>query len=90
MRRRRKSSENQSEATGRGEAPAYRRDDGAVEYEAEKDGRRQDSLEERRASPVGKAAKGGFHPLPRCPSCRTAIGFEQKECHSCGRQLRKV
>lgn len=63
-------------------APAYRRDEGAVEY----------VQEQRGAAPDKATAKAGatdprFRPLPRCPRCGTAIGFGQDKCHSCGDEL---
>ncbi len=29
-------------------------------------------------------------PLPRCPSCGTAIGYDDERCHKCGLTLRQT
>lgn len=89
--RRRKAPEGTSERGAElSSAPSYRRDDEAVEYRTEEHNPRRESREGDIGDPADKTARGGFQPLPRCPSCRTAIGFEQSECHSCGRGLKKV
>ena len=34
--------------------------------------------------------RANLKPLPRCPECNTAVGSSQRDCHRCGRSLRKV
>jgi hypothetical protein len=60
------------------QAPAYRRDDGAVEYRQEQGGVVPDK--------VAPKVDPRFRPLPRCRRCGTALGFGQEKCHSCGEE----
>ena len=34
--------------------------------------------------------KANLRPLPKCPECNTAVGSSQRDCHRCGRSLKKV
>ena len=34
--------------------------------------------------------RANIKPLPRCPACNTAVGSGQRDCHSCGKNLRRT
>jgi hypothetical protein len=76
---------------GKGMPPQYRRDDRAVEYGTERARQENAPIADEPHPTQEKAGSDvGFRPLPRCPGCGTAMGFDQRECHSCGREQKKV
>lgn len=78
--RRRRKERRAADANGTADKPPYRRDDEAVEYGRRRVGEGRQTADERK----GKEPPPGFRPLPRCPRCGTAMGFDQRRCHSCG------
>jgi hypothetical protein len=73
------------------QAPAYRKDQRAVEYDDLGQASRQDSRSEQAEEPPTAAPNASeFRPLPRCPRCGTAIGHDQKKCHGCDGKLKGI
>jgi hypothetical protein len=68
--------------------PGYRMDGHAVEYRGEKG--------ETRHGPANDSAVAsdphieGFQPLPRCSHCGTAISYNQRKCHACEKESRRI
>jgi len=70
------------------EAPAYRVSEEAFEHRGPRlGGAVDDALI---AQDRNVLLKANLKPLPRCPECATAVGDGQRECHHCGRGLRKM
>jgi hypothetical protein len=70
------------------DAPVYHVCEDAFEYGGPRKGRADDDA--LRPEDRNLLLKAGVKPLPRCPECATAVGDGQRECHHCGRGLRKM
>ncbi len=72
------------------ELPRYRMDGNAVEYKDEKE--KVESRQESAADGVAVSEPQGkrFRPLPRCSHCGTALSYDQRKCHACEKELRRI
>ncbi len=68
--------------------PRYRMDDHAVEYKGETGAREERPVDEEVAA--SELHRKGFHPLPRCSHCGTAISYYQRKCHACETEFRGI
>ncbi|HUV61471.1 MAG TPA: hypothetical protein VMW71_04810 [Thermoplasmata archaeon] len=86
--RKRRAERSRPEAPAKIEAPAYRESEEAFEYSGPRRGQAVDDALQ--AEDRNVLLKANLKPLPRCPECATAVGDGQRECHHCGRGLRKM
>jgi len=70
--------------------PRYRMDGHAVEYEGEKGVRETPHGSADDSVAASESHRKGFQPLPRCSHCGTAISHDQRKCHACEKDFRRI